>query len=105
MKSEGKEYARRFLILLLAVDVAFIVLHIIHIGMNLLPSIAFSVKTGFGYGEMYQYAKELWVAMLLVMVAMKRRHILYITRAFLFLSVLADDCFLIHEELTCCPML
>jgi hypothetical protein len=88
----------KLLILLIAADVSFIVLHLFHTYTILLPDNLFSIGQDRGYGEFFQYTKELWVAILLFLLGLRKRKFLYIIFAFLFLYFLIDDALEVHER-------
>lgn len=88
----------KLLILLIAADVSFIVLHLLHTYTILLPDNLFSIGQDRGYGEFFQYTKELWVAILLFLLGLRKRKFLYIIFAFLFLYFLIDDALEVHER-------
>jgi len=101
----------KLLILLIAADVSFIVLHLFHTYTILLPDNLFSIGQDRGYGEFFQYTKELWVAILLFLLGLRKRKFLYIIFAFLFLYFLIDDALEVHErfgaflsEIWCIPI-
>ena len=100
MKSGSETAANRFLILLLAIDAIFILLHFFHTFSTSLQSPVFSIKIDWSYSEVFQYTKELWIIMLLLWVAKSKRSLLYICWAFLFVYLMADDCLLLRERLS-----
>ena len=89
--------ARTLLVLLLAGDLVFIILHLLHKFTPLLPSSLFSLTRDLGYAEYYQYCKELCIILLLLALAVRLRRLLYVTYAGLFVYFLLDDYFQIHE--------
>jgi len=93
----------RFLLLLLAVDAVFILLHVIYKLPVVFPALNLSLGQEFamnqdgGYAEVFQYLKEGFIVLVLSLVALRIRS--YIGWALLFVYLLADDSFKIHEKL------
>lgn len=85
-------------ILLIAADVAFIGLHLIHKFSPLLPNNLFSLTRDGSYSEYFQYIKELAVVLLLLSLAVRRRMLLFASYAGLFSYFFADDFFQLHER-------
>lgn len=90
--------ATTFLMLLLAADLGFVLLHPLHIA-DLLDFPQLSLGKEGGYAETFQYIKEFWIVVLLIIVLIKTRLIGYAIWAFLFLYLLLDDALQIHETL------
>ena len=90
--------SNKLLIILVFADIVFIVLHTLHHDTGLLPSSLFSLAQERGYGEMYQYIKEFWIVVLLFILAITRLNFLYVAWALLFVYLLLDDSFQIHER-------
>ena len=105
MNNYIKEYSKavdtsnkppRLLTLLLLADLAFISIHcLVIIGVISGPS--YSIEADLGFAEIYQYIKEFWIVVLLLMLAFKKQHIIYLSWSLLFIYLLLDDCFQIHE--------
>lgn len=89
----------KLLALLLLTDLVFILLHILYSYTGLLPSSLYSLARDRGYAEFFQYAKELWIAILLLVLALKQRQELYFSFSVLFFYFLFDDAFEFHERL------
>jgi hypothetical protein len=87
----------KLLILLLIADGVFILLYIVYLYTELLPSSLYSLTRDRGYAEFYQYTKELWIACLLLFMGIKQRRGLYYAFSLLFLYFLIDDAFEFHE--------
>ncbi|MBL4701796.1 MAG: hypothetical protein JKX85_11130 [Phycisphaeraceae bacterium] len=88
--------ATRFLVLLLAADLVFILIQIpYHMGMMSNPF--FSIEADMGYAEIYQYIKEFWIILLLFGIAIQRPRAIYLAWMCLFIYVLCDDALSIHE--------
>lgn len=88
-----------FLLLLLLADVAFVMLHILHTWTGLAPNPMLSIERDRGHAEIFQYLKEYWIASLLVLLAVRRQKLLYLSWAPLFAYFLLDDSLKIHEKL------
>jgi hypothetical protein len=73
--------------------VAFIVLHILYGGADH----SFSLTEESSYPEMFQHLKEAFIAVLLVVSALRVRSFLYFGWSLLFLYVWLDDALQIHE--------
>jgi hypothetical protein len=95
MKFDLEKY--KLLLLLLIADVVFIILHIVYRYTDLLPSSLFSLSRDRGYAEFFQYTKELWIAILLLILGIKQRRGLFTAFSFLFLYFLIDDSIELHE--------
>ena len=89
----------KLLIVLLAADLAFIVLHVLHVYTGLLPSSLYSLSRDRGFAEFFQYTKEFWLALLLLLLAIKQRRGLYGVFSLIFVYFLVDDYGEIHERL------
>lgn len=87
----------RLLLLLLAADLVFILLYIIYLTTNLLTTNLYSLSLDRGYAEFFQYTKELWIAILFVLLGVKQRRGIYFVFSALFLFFLFDDAFEFHE--------
>lgn len=93
------------LCLLLATDLAFIILHLIYSYTSLLaldkliPANVFSLETDRGYSELFQYIKEYWIALLLGVLALRNRSLLYLSWSLLFAFLLLDDAVGLHEKI------
>ena len=106
MESQGRspdlrdERAAQFLLwLLLAADFAYIILHILYKTTTLLNSSYFSLKRDLGYSEFFQYAKFLWIIMLLIYVVKVTGTRGFLSWGAVFLYFLLDDAFQIHEDI------
>jgi hypothetical protein len=88
----------KLLLLLLLGDLVFIILHIIHVYTPHLPERLYSLTLDRGHSEFFQYTKELWIAVLLLIAAIQHRKGLYAIFSLLFLYFLIDDSFEFHEN-------
>jgi hypothetical protein len=79
--------------------VVFIVLHVLYTYTGVLESSLYSLLRDRGYAEFFQYTKELWVALLFVLLGIKHRRGLYGVFSLLFIYFLMDDYLEIHENL------
>lgn len=89
--------ATAFLLLLLAADIAFTLLHFLRLE-GFVDSELFSLETDRGYSEVYQYLKVLSIVALLFFVLTRTRVAGYGVWFLLFLYLLLDDALSIHEE-------
>src|SRR5690606_6714314 len=76
-----------------------IVLEILYRCTDLRLNNNFWLARNFGSGEIFQYVKEFWIAAILLLIAIKKRRVLYLVFSLLFLYFLADDALEIHERL------
>lgn len=88
----------KLVVLLVITDAVFVFLHLLHKSTNLLPSGLFSIEYDGGYGELFQYIKELWIIVLLVFIGTKQWKFIYFSLSLLFLYFLLDDSLRIHES-------
>ncbi len=90
--------SRKLLLMLLLADGAFMLIHLAY-ELQFLPNPLFSIERDFGYAEVYQYLKEGWIVVLLLLAALFSRRIIYLAWAGLFMYLLMDDSLRIHETL------
>lgn len=90
--------ARTVLFLLVAADLAFIVLHVLYIETSLLRGRPFSLEADNGSPEAYQYVKQFWVALCMVALFRRTRSLVYVGWALVFAFLLMDDAFQFHER-------
>ena len=79
-------------------DLIFIALHALRWWLNA-PNLALRIDIEGGYGEVFQYTKYLWAAILIGWFAVKNRAWRFASWSIVFLYFLADDCLAIHETL------
>ena len=96
MNFNVKKESTKVLFLLLLADFAFIVVHGVY-KMRLISNRLYSIETDRGYGEIFQYIKEYWIIVLLFIIAIKTKRIIYFAWSSLFMYLLLDDFFRIHE--------
>jgi len=89
----------RFLGLLLGADCVFILASIGYQFTDVVSFDFYSVETDRGYAEIFQYIKEFWIVLLLVLYFVRNRQLIYLIWAVLFGYILIDDSFMIHEKL------
>ena len=85
------------LFLLLLADLTFILIHVVY-KMHLVSNPVFSIEKEFGFAEIYQYIKEYWIVVSLLIVAIKRSRIVYFAWSSLFIYLLFDDSLQVHEK-------
>ena len=91
--------ANRLLCVLILTDFVFISLHILSAHTDWLEaSRNLRISQEGGYAEYFQYVKEFSIALLLGLVAIKKRSHLYLTWSLLFAYLLLDDSFELHEK-------
>lgn len=90
--------ARTLLLLLIAADLAFIVLHVIYVQTGLLRGRPFSLEADNGLPEAYQYVKQFWVAVCMAALYRRSRAIVYLGWSIVFAFLLLDDAFQFHEH-------
>ncbi|MBL8050246.1 MAG: hypothetical protein JNM46_03410 [Anaerolineales bacterium] len=98
--------AIKFLIFLVAGDLLYIGLHLIHKGarhFDLFTTIreneAFAVYTDRSLGESFQYLKEYWILLIFLWLIFKNKQYFYTGWVMLFLYLLLDDMLSFHEGL------
>ncbi len=89
----------KLLVLLLITDAVFILLHVLNVYTNLLNSSLYLLSRDRGYAEFFQYTKELWIAFLFLFLAVKRKKGIFYVFSLLFLYLMFDDSFTLHENL------
>lgn len=89
----------KLLVLLLITDVAFILLHILNVYTGLLNNSYYLLYRDRGFAEFFQYTKELWIALLFLFLAIKKKQGIFYVFSLLFLYLLIDDAFELHENL------
>ncbi len=88
----------KLLIVLILADLVFMLIHVLYT-MDVVINPLWSIKKDLGYAERYQYIKEGWIVLLLLVMAIKRSHVIYITWSILFMYLLLDDSLRIHERM------
>lgn len=85
------------MLLLFSGDAAFTLLHLINVETGWLRGNRISLEDDGGPAEIFQYLKEFWIVVCMVVAFVSTRHLAYLSWAFVFLFLLADDAGKIHE--------
>ncbi|MGI0484830.1 hypothetical protein ACN4EK_05275 [Pantanalinema rosaneae CENA516] len=89
-----------FLVPLLALDLAFILLHIAARMTHVVPNEPqFLITQDGGYAEQFQYVKLLLIVLGLGLLAIRQRSRIFFTWTGIFLYILLDDALELHERL------
>jgi hypothetical protein len=97
-KHESMAAALVLLLLLVFADLGFTVLHLIHVETGWLRGHGISLEHDGGPSEIYQYVKEFWIVVCMVVAFVLTRHGIYLAWAIVFSVLLADDAGQIHEN-------
>lgn len=89
---------RTLLLLLIAADLAFIVLHVVYVETSLLRGRPFSLEADNGLPEAFQYVKQFWIALCMLTLFRRTRELVYLGWAIVFAFLLLDDAVQIHEQ-------
>jgi hypothetical protein len=90
--------ASLILLLLLAADTAFVIVHLVHKHSSLLASELYSLSKDGGYAEIFQYVKTYWIVIMLFALWWRTRERVYAAWMLLFAYLLCDDALQIHER-------
>jgi hypothetical protein len=96
---ENKKAHRSFLALLVSADAIFILLYTLHLFTQYASHQVFSLKVDGGYGDVFQYVKWFWIALMLFGLFVEIRHAAFFGWAFFFGYLLIDDSCQLHEKL------
>jgi hypothetical protein len=96
-ESSDTRAATILLLALLGADIAFVLAHYL-LTKGVLGNALFSLELDRGYAEFFQYAKVFSIAMMLLAVTARSRIAGYGVWALLFVYLLLDDAFQIHED-------
>ena len=96
MKVNNEKY--KLLIILIFTDLVFILIHMINVHTDLLNSSLYLLSRDRGFAEFFQYAKELWIAILFLMLAIKQKSGIFYVFSLLFIYFLIDDSLEVHEN-------
>jgi hypothetical protein len=102
MKFDLEREADKLLLLLIITDILFMIVHVLYgfrMSTGLFYNPNFSLVQDRGYAEVFQYIKEFWITVLLLVLAIRASNLLYFCWALLFGYFLVDDSFEIHEAL------
>jgi hypothetical protein len=86
------------LFLMFFIDFAFMFLHVFY-KLNLISNSKYLITKDHGYAESFQYIKEVLVAGVFFLAALKKNKSIYFAWSLLFLYVFIDDCFRVHEKI------
>ena len=98
MKFTFDKHTNKLLLLLLVVDIFFIIIHIFY-SFGFTSDWRLSIAEDFSYGEVYQYIKELWIIVLLLLLCKTRNSSVFSSWVLLFIYLLLDDSLRVHEEI------
>ena len=87
----------KFLVLLLLADLVFLLFHLLHLAQVVAEPL-WSIERESGYSEIYQYIKEFWIFIVLFMLGLKEKRFIYVAWSGLFLYLLIDDSYALHEK-------
>jgi len=87
----------KFLLILLLADLVFLLIHGLYLG-HLVSDPLLSIEKESGYAEIYQYIKEFWIFILMLIIAVKEKRLIYFAWSLLFLYLLIDDAIAFHEK-------
>jgi hypothetical protein len=82
---------------LILLDVILVLAHVIHDRSAYLDNSMFSIKQDRGLGELFQYGKEIALILMFGWLVARRRQHVYLGWLLLFMYLLIDDAFRIHE--------
>ena len=85
------------MLLLFCADAAFTLLHLVNVETGWLRGNRISLEDDGGPAEIFQYLKEFWIVVCMIVAFVSTRHVAYLSWAFVFLFLLADDAGKIHE--------
>lgn len=88
-----------FLLLLLAVDLIFMLIHAIHAWTPWMGGAHFSLESESGMAAQYQYIKQVWLAACVGLALIQTRNMVFFGWALIFAFLLLDDLLMIHERL------
>jgi len=91
------EFSKNLLYLLVVTDIIFMIFHVLHF-VKIVDSPLFYISLDLGYAEVYQYIKEFWIVLLLLMLFKEKGRMVFLAWSFLFIYILLDDSLKIHEN-------
>ena len=97
-RQESIAAAVALLLLLFSADAAFTLLHLINVETGFLRGTGISLESDGGPSEIYQYVKEFWVIVCMLVAFVSTRHRAYLGWAIAVSFLLADDAGQIHEN-------
>jgi hypothetical protein len=104
MQSFLPKKSYKFLYLLLIADLMFIIFHIGHlmttdkVGLAAQNNSPFALGKDLGLAESFMYVKEYWTVLLFLILAFQKRKFIYLGWSSLFLFIMYDDIFQLHEH-------
>jgi hypothetical protein len=96
--NENTSPAVALLLLLICADAGFALLHLINVETGWLRGTEISLEADGGPAEIYQYVKEFWIIVCMVLAFVSTRRAVYASWAFVFLFLLVDDAGKLHEN-------
>lgn len=98
MKIDLDRNSNKLLFLLISADLVFVTMHVIYLNA-VLTNPLLSIEMDRGYAEIYQYVKEYWIILMLLLLAVKNGKAIFLAWSILFMYLLMDDAMQIHERL------
>lgn len=86
------------LLLLIAADSVFVLIHLVHKYSPLLESKLYSLSSDGGYAEIFQYVKTFWIVLTLGLLWSRTRERAYAAWMVVFAYLLCDDALRLHER-------
>lgn len=88
-----------FLCMLILTDLVFVGLHLVHTHTSYLANGTYSIEQDRGHAEFFQYTKEFWIIILMLVVFIKEATLTNMSWLMVFVYVLFDDAISIHENI------
>jgi hypothetical protein len=85
-------------VLLVAVDLLFVLMHVLHAWSPLLDGSHYALDSDRGMAEIYQYIKFVWLSACLVLALIMTGQRVYVAWIALFVLLLVDDAMGLHEN-------
>jgi hypothetical protein len=99
MSLNFKRDSSTLLISLICADILFIVLHILYLHTDFITDCNFKITTDRGFAELFQYGKEISIAMMLLWLFIKEFDLCWLSWTLVFGYIALDDSFMIHERI------
>jgi hypothetical protein len=96
--SKNKNNFGLLLFLLVAADIAFIIVDIVSRATGKAKNELFLLSEDRGYAEIYQYVKEFWIILLFATLLWRYRSRIYMALSAIYTYIMIDDSFQIHER-------
>jgi hypothetical protein len=87
------------LFLVIATDLLFIILHLLHVYSPYFTDSRFSLEIDRSFSEVFQYVKQYWIALIFCWLSILKFERSYLVWALLFGYLLLDDALMLHEVL------